>query len=93
MIAKEAGDVELKRQYLGKAIEEYEYSPASEYDKTQMSSRAAEVATLDFDYDDPERDVDLCNTDNGAWVNARVWVPKALLDSTSPAGLERNREP
>jgi hypothetical protein len=66
MIAKEAGDVELKRQYLGKAIEEYEYSPASEYDKTQMSSRAAEVATLDFDYDDPERDVDLCNTDNAA---------------------------
>jgi hypothetical protein len=66
MIAKEAGDVELKRQYLRKAIEEYEYSPASEYDKTQMSSRAAEVATLDFDYDDPERDVDLCNTDNAA---------------------------
>jgi len=86
MTAKEAGDGERK------AIEEYEYSPASEYDKPQIGSRAAECGTLDFDYDDPERDVDLCNAGTGAWVNARVWLPKAWLDSTS-SRLERNRKP
>ena len=91
MTAKEAGDGELKRQYLRKAIEEYEYSPASEYDKPQISSRAAECGTLDFDYDDPERD--LCNAGTRAWVNTRVGIPKAWLDSTSPTRLERNREP
>jgi hypothetical protein len=46
-----------------------------------MSSRAAQSGTLDFDYHDPEKDVDLCNVGSGAWVNARVWVPKDWLDS------------
>jgi hypothetical protein len=29
-----------KEQYLRKAIDEYEYSPAPEYDKSSMSSKA-----------------------------------------------------
>ena len=93
MSGKETGNAELKERYLRKAIEEYEYSPTPEYDKTRMSSRAAESGTLDFDYHDPERDVDLCNAGTGAWVNARVWVPKEWLDSNSPATTERNRKP
>ena len=72
-------EAELKKQYLRKAINEYEYSPASEYEKSSMSRQAAERGTLDFDYDDAESDVEL-NRD-GAWVNARVWVPKEWLDS------------
>jgi hypothetical protein len=35
----------LKEQYLRNAIEEYEYSPAPEYDKTSMSPRAAAQGT------------------------------------------------
>jgi hypothetical protein len=81
MTGKESGQTELKKQYLRKAIDEYEYSPAPHYDKPHMSSRAAQSGTLDFDYHDPERDVDLCNVGSGAWVNARVWVPKEWLDS------------
>jgi hypothetical protein len=45
-----------------------------------MSPRAAESGTLDFDYQGPERDVDLSINGSGAWVNARVWVPKEWLD-------------
>ena len=73
---------ELKGQYLRQAIEEYEYSPAPEYDKSHMSSRAVHAGTLDFDYDHPEKDVDLSNDGSGAWVNARVWVPKEWLGSS-----------
>jgi hypothetical protein len=81
MTDKEARQVALKRRYLQKAIDEYEYSPAPEYEKSRMSPRAAESGTLDLDYDDPERDVDLSNSGSGAWVNARVWVPKGWLGS------------
>ena len=80
MTGKESALVELKKQYLQKAIDEYEYSPAPEYDKSRMSSRAAQSGTLDFGYHDPEKDVDLCNIGSGAWVNARVWVPKEWLE-------------
>jgi hypothetical protein len=76
--------LELKQQYLRKAIDEYEYSRAAEYEKQSMTSRAVEYGTLDFDYDKPEKDVDLSSTTtgvNGAWVNARVWVPKEWLES------------
>jgi len=81
MTGKESGQTELKNRYLQKAIGEYEYSPAPEYDKPHMSSRAAQSGTLDFNYDDPERDVDLCNVGSGAWVNARVWVPRVWLEN------------
>jgi hypothetical protein len=80
MTGKESGQAELKERYLQKAIDDYEYSPAPEYEKSGMSARAAEFGTLDFDYDDPERDVDLSNNGSGAWVRARVWVPKEWLD-------------
>jgi hypothetical protein len=79
MTGKESGQTELKKQYLQQAIEEYEYSAAPEYEKSQMTSRAVQAGTLDFDYHNPERDVDLSST--GAWVNARVWVPKEWLGS------------
>ena len=81
MTDKEAEQVALKKQYLQTAIDEYEYSPAPEYEKSRMISGAAQSGTLDFDYDDPERDVDLSNNGSGAWVNARVWVPKEWLGS------------
>jgi hypothetical protein len=81
MTGKESGQTETKQRYLQKAIDEYEYSPAPEYEKSRMSSRATQSGTLDFDYDDPETDVDLSNNGDGAWVNARVWVPKEWLDS------------
>ena len=64
----------LKQRYLRKAIDEYEYSPAPEYDKLSMSPLAATQGTLDFDYDKADSSVEL--SINGAWVNARVWVPK-----------------
>jgi len=73
-----------KEQYLRKAIDEYEYSPAPEYDKSSMSSRALIQGTLDFDYDKAQSAVEL-STD-GAWVNARVWVPKEWLDDNRPTG-------
>jgi hypothetical protein len=37
---------ELKRRYLLKAIEEYEYSFSAEYDKTHITSKAASEGTL-----------------------------------------------
>jgi hypothetical protein len=67
----------LKRLYLRKAISEYEYSPAPEYEKTCMTTRALKEGTLDFDYGNPESDVEISR--DGAWVNARVWVPKEWL--------------
>ncbi|MFZ0420768.1 MAG: hypothetical protein WAM04_21885 [Candidatus Sulfotelmatobacter sp.] len=81
MTGKESGQTELKKRYLQKAIDEYEYSPAPEYERSRMGSRAAESGTLDLDYHAPERDVDLSNNGSGAWVKARVWVPKEWLDS------------
>jgi hypothetical protein len=70
---------ELRKQYLIKAIEEYEYSFAAEYDKTQLTSKAASEGTLDFEYHNAESDVEI--SPDGAWVNARVWVPKKWLES------------
>ena len=68
---------ELEKRYLHMAISEYEYSPAPEYKKSRMSSKAAEHGTLDFDYKNPDSDVEICR--DGAWVKGRVWVPKELL--------------
>jgi hypothetical protein len=73
-----------KEQYFRKAIDEYEYSPAPEYDKSSMGSKALIQGTLDFDYDKAQSAVEL-STD-GAWVNARVWVPKEWLDDNRPTG-------
>ena len=73
-------EVDLKERYLRKAIEEYEYSPASEYDKSSMSPTAAAQGTLDFDYHNSSSAVEL--SIDGAWVSARVWVPKQWLDKT-----------
>jgi hypothetical protein len=92
MTGTESGQIELKKRYLQQAIDEYEYSPAPEYGKLQMSSRAGQSGTLDFDYHDPEGDVDLCNAGTGAWVNARVWVPREWLDPSLPDRAEGNRE-
>ena len=69
----------LKKRYLQKAIDEYEFSPASEYGKRNMTVRAAKEGTVDFDYHDAESDVELSR--DGGWVTARVWVPKEWLDS------------
>jgi hypothetical protein len=68
----------LKEKYLRKAIEEYEYSPSSEYDKASMSHRAVAEGTLDFDYHNAQSAVEL--SIDGAWVSARVWLPKKWLD-------------
>lgn len=67
---------ELKKRYLHIAIEEYEYSFAPEYEKKHMSRKATKEGTIDFDSDSAvEISID------GAWVSARVWVPKAWIDS------------
>lgn len=70
---------ELKKRYLQKAIEEYEYSFAAEYDKAQLSPRAVSEGTVDFDYDNADADVDISS--DGAWVNARVWIPQKWLQN------------
>jgi len=67
-------EISLKQKYLRKAIDEYEYSPAPEYGKSRMSPLAATHGTVDFEYDKADSSVELDT--NGAWVNARVWVPK-----------------
>ncbi|MBN1570430.1 MAG: hypothetical protein JXA73_21485 [Acidobacteria bacterium] len=69
----------MKEKYLRKAISEYEYSPAPEYEKAGMTPRAANDGTLDFDYDNAQSDVDISR--DGAWVQARVWVPKKWIDT------------
>ena len=71
----------LKKRYLHKAISEYEYSPAPEYKKSRLSSIAAKEGTLDFDYKNAGSDVEISR--DGAWVNARVWVPKEWLKRIS----------
>jgi hypothetical protein len=70
--------IEMKKKYLLKAIEQYEYSFASEYDKTQLTEKAAAEGTVDFDYHDPESGVTI--SPDGAWVRARVWIPKSWLE-------------
>ena len=82
MTGNQSEETELKKQYLQRAIDEYEYSSAPEYEKSRMSSRASQSGTLDFDYHDPEMDVDLSSNGSGAWVNARVWVAKEWLGSS-----------
>ena len=69
----------LKQKYLRKAIDEYEYSSAPEYDKLSMSLLAAAQGTLDFDYDNADSAVEL--SIDGAWVDARVWVPKQWIQT------------
>ena len=76
---KNAPTVDLKKRYLQKAIDEYEYSPALEYDKCSMTARAAKEGTVDFDYHNAESDVEISR--DGGWVTARVWVPKKWVDS------------
>jgi hypothetical protein len=80
MINKKA-EMALKKKYLRKAIAEYEYSPAPEYNSRRMSRRAGEHGTVDFDYKNAESDVEIDR--DGAWVNARVWVPKEWLKQSS----------
>ena len=75
--ASPSAEAALKQTYLRKAINEYEYSPAPEYDKSSMSPLAATQGTLDFDYDNADSAVEL--SIDGAWVNARVWVPKGWI--------------
>ena len=70
---------QLKKNYLRKAISEYEYSPAPEYEKTRMTVRAMEQGTIDFNYGDAESDVEVAP--DGAWVKSRVWVPKEWMES------------
>jgi len=69
---------DLKRRYLLKAIEEYEYSFAVEYDKSELTPKAAVEGTIDFDYK-AESEVEI--SPDGAWVKARVWVPKKWMES------------
>ncbi len=69
-------DSEMRRRYLHRAIDEYEYSWAPEYDKTSMTPRAVSEGTIDFDYGDTEK---VGVSSDGAWVVARVWVPKSWL--------------
>jgi hypothetical protein len=66
---------EIKRRYLDRAIEEYEYSWASEYEKRAMTPRAVSEGTVDIGGDIDEVEVSL----DGAWVKATVWVPKSWL--------------
>ena len=49
----------LKELHLRKAIEEYEYLPGPEYDKSSMSPRAVAKGTLDFDYHNAQSAVEL----------------------------------
>lgn len=67
---------EIKRRYLQKAIDEYEYSWASEYEKRAMTPRAVSEGTVDLDYGDTD-EVEI--SQDGAWVRAKVWVPKSWL--------------
>jgi hypothetical protein len=71
---------DMKEIYLRKAIAEYEYSHAPEYEKTRMTSKAVKEGTLDFEYDSPTSDVEISM--DGAWVKARVWVPNEWLDKS-----------
>jgi hypothetical protein len=71
-----SNELEIKRHYFQKAIDEYEYSWAPEYDKRAMTPKAVSEGTVDFDYGDTDK-VEI-STD-GAWVYARVWVPKSWL--------------
>lgn len=70
-------EIDIKNKYLQMAISQYEYSPAPEYEKRRMSIKAATKGTIDFDYHDAESDVEVAP--DGAWVRARVWVPKDWL--------------
>jgi hypothetical protein len=77
----------LKKRYLRKAIAEYEYSPTPEYKKSRLSPIAAKEGTLDFD----SKNVEIEISRDGAWVNARVWVPKEWLKRTSKTGRKTPR--
>jgi hypothetical protein len=68
----------LRRKYLSVAIREYEYSFAPEYQRRHMTRRAAEEGTVDFESYNALSDVGV--TLDGAWVNARVWVPQKWLE-------------
>ena len=71
------GEHKLKEQYMQRAIEEYEYSWSSEYDKRAATPRAVSEGTVDLDSADADR-VEVAS--DGAWVPARVWIPKTWLD-------------
>ena|SRR5581483_4189855 len=97
MSGKKTRAATLKQQFLRKAMVEYEYSPAPEYDKKRMSARAFRAGTLDIDYSNSTRDVELSFTGSvcdGAWVSARVWVPREWLDSKGSAaqGKPKNKK-
>lgn len=50
-----------------------------------MTPAAMKDGTLDFDYNDPESNVELCPRGTDAWVNARVWVPQKWLKAKRSA--------
>ncbi len=52
-------EAEVRKAYLRKAICEYEYSPAPEYEKCRMSFQGAEQWTVDVDYRYAKSDVEL----------------------------------
>src|SRR5258708_3492876 len=78
------GIVRLKKRYLRRAIAEYEYSFAPEYAKKRMSRRAVNEGTLDFDSNEADSSVE--PSLDGAWVTARVWVPKRWLQVVPSRG-------
>jgi hypothetical protein len=43
-----------------------------------MTAKAASEGTLDFDYHNSDSDVEISR--DGAWVKARVWIPKEWLE-------------
>jgi hypothetical protein len=67
----------LKKRYLAKAIAEYEYSFAPEYKNRRMTRRALTKGTVDFDWQDAKVELDPA----GAWITARVWVPREWLQT------------
>jgi hypothetical protein len=69
----------LKKRYLRRAIAEFEYSFAPEYAKKRMSRMAVTRGTLDFDPNEADSHVE--PSVDGAWVTARVWVPKQWLQA------------
>jgi len=79
----QTGDVaqgtDPRKEYLRIAIEEYEYSFAPEYQKRHMTRRAANEGTVDFGSYNAVSDVEI--SPDGAWVKARVWIPKKWLKS------------
>jgi hypothetical protein len=74
-------NMRLENRYRQKAIAEYEYSFAPEYKKRRMTRRALVKGTVDFDWQNAVVEL----APDGAWVAARVWVPKEWLKAKRKA--------